>query len=162
MTGLISKIQSDLRTALKQKDKIRVETLRLLLSEIHNKGIALRSFGSAQDKQAQGENLPDEEVVVIVQKEIKKRREAIEAYQRGKRDDLVKKEKAELVILSKYLPQQMSTEELKKIVGQIVTEVGASGAKDFGKVMRMVMSKVKGQAEGMAVAEMVRKQLSSA
>lgn len=145
------KIQKDLNQALKEKDKLKVSTLRLLLSEIHNREIALGY--------AQGENLSDEEVTKIVRQQIKQRKEAIEAYQKGKRDDLVKKEKAELTILNNYLPQQLSAKELETTIQSVINEVGAKGMADFGKVMGGVMAKVKGRADGRAVSEAVKKAL---
>lgn len=147
---LQDKIQADLKIALKAKDELRVSTLRLLLSETHNREI---------EKQTQ---LSDEDVVAVIHRGIKQRQEAIEAYQKGNRDDLIKKEQAELAILNKYLPQQSAswrTKELEKIVKEAISEVEASGPGDFGKVMGIVIGKVKGQAEGKVVAEVVKKLL---
>lgn len=142
---IIEKIQADLRQALKAKEEIRVSTLRLLLAEVHNREI---------QKQAK---LKDEDVVAVIRQQLKLRQEAIEAYQKGNRDDLVKKEQKELEILSKYLPQKISPEELEKIIRQTISEVGAGGQEDFGKVMGAVMVKIKGRAEGKEVAEIVKK-----
>lgn len=142
------KIQSDLNQALKDKKEAEVSTLRLLLSEIHNQEIA---------KQAK---LTEEDFIEVVQKEIKKRKEAIEAYQKGKRDDLVAKEKEELKILNKYLPQQLSSQELEAIIQSVIKEIGASSMSDFGRVMGAVMAKVRGRVDGKAVSESVKKALS--
>lgn len=142
------KIQSDLNQALKDRKEAEVSTLRLLLSEIHNQEIA---------KQAE---LTEEDIIKVVQKEVKRRREAIEAYQKGKRDDLVAKEKQELEILNKYLPQQMSSQELETIIQSVIKETGASGMSDFGKAMGAIMAKVRGRADGKAVSESVKKALS--
>jgi hypothetical protein len=144
---IIEKIKTDLKEAFRAKEELRVSTLRLLLSEIHNRQI---------EKQAE---LSDEDVVGVIRRGIKQRQEAIEAYQKGKREDLVKKEQTELSILSKYLPQQIPPKELEKIVKETISEVGASGPGDFGKVMGAVMGKVKGKAEGGVVAEVVKKLL---
>ncbi len=142
------KIQSDLKEAMKAKDELVVATLRLLLSEIHNREI---------EKQGK---LTDEDIVGAVQKEVKKRQESIEAYQKGKRDDLVEREKKELAVLNKYLPQQLSPEELETTIQSVIKEAGASGPADFGKVMGPVMDKVKGKADGKVVSEAVKKALS--
>lgn len=142
------KIQSDLNQALKDKKEVEVSTLRLLLAEIHNQEIA---------KQAE---LTKEDIIKVVQKEVKRRKEAIEAYQKGKRDDLVTKEKEELRILNKYLPQQMSSQELETIIQSVIKEIGASSMSDFGKVMGAVMGRVKGQADGKAVSGAVKKALA--
>ncbi len=142
------KIQSDLKEAMKAKDELVVATLRLLLSEIHNREI---------EKQGK---LTDEDIVGAVQKEVKKRQESIEAYQKGKRDDLVEREKKELAVLNKYLPQQLSPEELETTIQSVIKEAGASGPADFGKVMGPVMDKVKVKADGKVVSEAVKKALS--
>ena len=142
------KIQADLNQALKDRNELVVSTLRLLLSEIHNQEI---------EKKA---DLTEEEIIGIIQKEVKKRKESIEAYQRGKRDDLVKKEKEELAILNKSLPRQLSSKELETIIQLVIKKVGASGLSDFGKVMGEVMTKAKGRAEGKVVSEAVKKTLS--
>ena len=142
------KIQSDLNQALKEKKENVVSTLRLLLAEIHNQEIA---------KQSQ---LSEEEIIGLIQKEIKQRKESIEAYQKGKRSDLVAKEKEELATLNKYLPQQLSAEELETMVQSVIKEIGASGPGDFGKVMGAVMAKIKGRADGQTVSEAVKKVLS--
>jgi len=141
---LLEKIQTDLKEALLAKDELLVSTLRFLLSEIHNYQI---------QKQAK---LSDEEVVRVIRQQIKQRQEAIEAYRKGKRDDLSKKEQQELDILSKYLPQEMGTQELEKIIKETIREIGVVGVKDFGKVMGVVMGKVKGRIDGAQVAEIVK------
>jgi uncharacterized protein YqeY len=144
-----AKIQADLKQALKDKKELVVSTLRLLLAEIHNQEI---------EKQKE---LSDEELVGVIQKEVKRRKEAIEAYQKGKREDLLQKEKEEMALLNKYLPQPISAEELEKTIQSIIKEVGATGPADFGKVMGPVMAKVKGKAEGQTVSEAVKKALAS-
>jgi len=142
---LLEKIQKDLAEALKSKKEVAVSTLRLLLSEIHNRQI---------EKQAE---LTDEDVVAVIRKGVKQRQEAIEAYQKGSRQDLADKEKQEAEILSNYLPQEITAEELEKITKEVINELGASGPADFGKVMGVVMDKVKGRIDGAKVAEVVKK-----
>lgn len=148
---ILDKIQSDFKIALKEKDALSVSTLRLLLAAIHNKEIEL----------IKKDQLTDDEVVSVIRKEAKQRRESIDAYQKAKRDDLADKEERELAILSKYLPQEISPEELKKIIQEIIAEIGAAGPKDFGKVMGQSMSRLKGKADGNQVAEVVKKLLSN-
>lgn len=149
---LLEQIKNELTEAMKAKDETKVSTLRFLLAQIQNKTIALR--------QAQGESLSDEQVIEVIQKQAKERRESIEAFKQGRREDLVGKEQSELDILNKYLPQQISEDELRKIVQETVTEVGAISPADFGKVMGVVMVKVKGKAEGKKVTEVVKEALS--
>jgi len=144
---LIDQIRTDLQAALREKDEVVKSVLRLTLSVLKNKEI---------DKK---EALIDEEVVIVLQKEAKKRKESIEAFAQGNRPELVRKEREELAVLDKYLPQEMKAEELEKIVQETVSQVGAEGAKDFGKVMGAVMGKVKGRIGGDRVAERVKKAL---
>lgn len=144
---MISKIWEDLTKALKAKDKLKVSVIRLLIADIHDQKI---------EKQAE---LTDEEVVALIRKGIKQRQEAIDLYLQGKRGDLVAKEKEELDILNTYLPQQLSPQELEKIVKDTISLSGVSGPQDFGKVMGLVMGKIKGRAEGNLVAQIVRQSL---
>ena len=114
---LQDKIQADLKIALKAKDELRVSTLRLLLSEVHNREIALH-----RQLAVQGESLPDEEVVEVIRQQIKQRQEAIEAYREGKRDDLIKKEQAELEPLESLSPKLREELGLPPLEGGIVEE----------------------------------------
>lgn len=146
---LSDQIQKDLETAMKAKQDVEVSTLRLLLSEMHNRQIALRL--------AQGEKITDEQVIGVVCQQAKQRQEAIEAYQKADRQELADKESKELDILSKYLPQELSGEEVEKAVKEAIGEVGATGQQDFGRVMSKVMEKLKGKVDGAKVAQAVKK-----
>lgn len=141
--ALESKIREDLKEALKRHEDARISTLRLLLSEIHNTQIAKQR------------TLDDEAVVEVIGKEVKRRRESIEGFTQGKRDDLVAKEEQGLGVLLEYLPRQLSREELANAAREAIDEVGAQGMKDKGKVMSRLMPRVKGQAEGAEVSEVV-------
>ena len=149
MDNLFSKIQKDLTDAMKQKNEIKTSTLRLVISEVGNARIA------------KGGELTDEDITQVISKEAKKRQESIEAFKKGERADLAEKEEKELAILKTYLPEPISDEELLKIVDSQISEVGARDMKDLGKVMSAVLSKVKGRAEGSAVAIIVKSKLSS-
>lgn len=140
-------IKKDLKAAQKQKRELEVSALRFLLSALHNKEI---------EKQ---EKLTDEDVVKVLQNQVKQRKESIEAFKKGGRVDLARKEEEELKILSKYLPQEISGEELEALIDEVISDTGASGPSDFGKVMGQVMGRVKGRAEGATVALMVKKKL---
>jgi len=144
---LEEKIRADLNKALKEKDGLKIATLRFLLAEIHN-------FWMQKQKK-----LKEEDVVSVIRQQVKLRREAVEAYQKAGRTDLVDKESKELTILSKYLPQEILPQELEKIIKETIEQTGAKGLKDFGRVMGVVMGKVKGRAEGKQVAETVKKHL---
>lgn len=148
--GLAEQIKGDLEQALRKQDKIRCSTLRMLLSSIHNAEI---------DKQHKA--LDDAGVIEIVVKEAKKRRESIEAFEKGNRPDLVAQEKAELDILSAYLPPQMSRDEIIAAAKKIVADLGAKGPGDKGKVMGQLMPHTKGKADGKEVSDIVTELLSS-
>jgi uncharacterized protein YqeY len=143
-------ITTDLATAMKARDQVAVETLRVLNAAIRNFEI---------DKQ-ESDEATDEEIVVIIQKEAKKRREAIELYKQGNRDDLVKQESYELETLQKYLPEQLSNETIEQLVKKAIEQTGASSPQDMGKVMGALMPKVKGKADGKVVNQIVRTVLS--
>lgn len=141
-------IKKQIAEAMKAKDEIRLSTLKLVSSELHNAKI---------DKMS---DLTEEEEVAVIKKEAKKRKDAIELYKKGGADDKAKKEEAELAILSEFLPEEMGDEELGKIVESTISEMGASSMADMGKVMGAVMGKVKGQADGNRVSGMVKQKLS--
>lgn len=141
---LNEQIQKDLETAMKGKEETKVSTLRLLVSEIRNKQI---------EKQ---EEPNDEEIIALIRRAVKQRQEAIDSYQKGNRDDLVEKEKSEMLILSNYLPQELSASEVEKVVKEVIAELKAVGQEDFGKVMNGVMNKLKGKVDGAKVAQAVK------
>jgi len=146
--SLKEQIDNDLREALKAKDSVKLGTLRMFSAALKNEEIALR-----------GKELDDRKMVEVAGREAKKRKEAIESYKKGGRDELAEKEQKELEVLEKYLPQQLSDDKIKEVVQEVVGETGASGASDFGKVMGVVMSKVKGRADGAKVGEVVKEVL---
>ncbi len=145
---LLDKLQADLKDAQLNRDEVRVSTLRLLLSEVKNREIA------------KGGVLSDEDITSIIQRELKKRKEAAEGFRSGGREDSAAKEELEAKILADYLPQQMNNEELTKIVSDTINELGASSLADMGKVMSAIMGKVGGRADGGAVSHLVKEQLS--
>jgi len=150
MSPLLEKIKSDYTQALKEKRVEEVSVLRFLLADLHNKEIEKRG------------ELVDEEVIAVLQKQMKIRKEAVEGFKLGKREDLANKEKAEAGILSKYLPQMISSEELEKIIDSAIARTEAQGPQDMGRVIGEVMKEVKGKAEGQVVADLVKKHLAVA
>ena len=150
--SLALKINQDFLTAFKNKQATVVSVLRMLKAALTNKEI--------EKKMPKGQNLPDEEVVAVIKSEIKKRKDSIEAYGAGQRADLIEKEEAELKILEKYLPEQMSEEEIKKIVLETISEIKPAGPADFGKVMGQVVKKTKNQADGQIVSRIVKEELN--
>jgi len=145
---IIDNLQADLKKSLLQKSELEVSTLRLLLSEIRNSEIA------------KGTKSEDQDILNLIQKEIKKRKESATAFKQGQREELAQKEEAEANILLKYLPAQLSDDELTKIVQDAINEVGASSISDMGKVIGVVMAKVNGQADGSRVSSLIKEKLS--
>lgn len=147
--GLLQILQDEMKQALKAKDNLKLSVIRMLISEIKKVQI---------DKKKE---LSDEEIIEVIQRYAKQRKEAIKQYKDAKREDLAQKEEQELEIVSKFLPKQLSEEEIVKIVEQVIKETGASSMKDMGKVMKMVMEKVKGRADGSLVSKIVKEKLSN-
>ena len=164
---LKGKIEEDFKNAFLGKRDIEVSTLRLLKAAILNKEKEKRYKISKGKPELKPEDLEkesqlvDEEVIEVISSEIKKRKESILEFEKGKREDLVKKEKTELGILEKYLPEQLSEEEIKKLAKEIIAKVGAKEIKDTGRVMAELMPAVKGKAEGSLISKIVRELLSS-
>lgn len=147
--GLLQILQDEMKQALKAKDNLKLSVIRMLISEIKKVQI---------DKKKE---LSDEEIIEVIQRYAKQRKEAIKQYKDAKREDLAQKEEQELEIVSKFLPKQLSEEEIVKIVEQVIKETGASSMRDMGKVMKMVMEKVKGRADGSLVSKIVKEKLSN-
>jgi uncharacterized protein YqeY len=147
--GLKERLKEDMKAALKAKDKVKLSTIRMIQSLIKNAEIEKRG------------ELTDEEIVQLLMKYAKQRKESIELYQKGGRQDLVEKEKAELAVVESYLPKQMSEEEVRALVEEAIRESGATSPKDLGKVMKLVMPKVKGRADGSLVNRIAKELLSS-
>ena len=142
--SLKEQLSADLREAMRQRDDGRRDALRLALSALHNAEIAA------------GAELDDAGVQAVLAKEAKQRRESIEEFRKGGRQDLVDKEEAELAVLSGYLPQQAERSEIVEAAKRVMAELGASGPKDIGKVMPVLMQQFRGRAEGRDVSEVVR------
>lgn len=142
-------IMTALKDAMKNKDSQRRDVLRMMTSAIKQVEIDTRKELSGAD------------VVSILQKEAKKRRESISEYEKAGRDEQVASEQAELAIIETFLPQQLSETELTTVVKEAIAETGAESPKQMGQVMNVVMQKVKGQADGKLVSKIVKEQLSS-
>ncbi|NOX89298.1 MAG: GatB/YqeY domain-containing protein [Calditrichaeota bacterium] len=147
--NLESKIQEDLKTAMKAGDRFKVETLRGLMAQIKDERIKLRP-----------KELTEDNVLAVIQRAVKRRKEAIELYKQGNRQDLADKEQKELQLLREYLPEQLSGQEVINIVNQVIEQVGATSVRDLGKVMGAVMKQVQGKADGKEVQQIVRERLT--
>jgi uncharacterized protein YqeY len=133
---LMTKLQDDLKAAMKDKDKLRISTLRMLISEMKNAQLVERG------------ELSEEKELSVLTSYAKKRRESIKSYEQGGRDDLAANERAELEIVMTYLPEQVGEDEIRAEVEKVVAETGASGPQDMGKVMGPLMARFKGRADG--------------
>ena len=148
--NLKEKLNEDMRKALRKKDVLRLSTIRLLLAAIKNLEIA----------QGKDKELKESDLLGALSSEAKKRKEAIEGYKRGKRKELVEKETRELEIIKEYLPEELSPEELGRIIEETIEEVCAKDPKDMGKVMGAIMGKVRGRADGKVVSHLVKEKLT--
>jgi hypothetical protein len=145
--ALQEKLNEDYKAALKAGDKLRFETIRLLRAQLKDEQInKMRP-------------LTAEEEIAVLSNAAKKRREAIALYKQANRDDLLEKEMTELAVISDYLPQALSTDELARIIDAAIQESGAASAGELGKVMGKIMPQVKGRADGKVVQQMVRERL---
>lgn len=142
-----NEIQLAINNALKAGNKVELDALRFVISQIKYEEIAKQK------------ELTDEEVVTLMQKEVKKRKEAVEMFRKGDRTDLVENEEAQIKAIQKFLPQQLSMEELNKIVDEILISV--AGDKNMGKIIGLVMAKTKGKTDGSTVSNLVRQKLSA-
>ena len=143
--SLLDIINQDLKTAMKSGDEVSKRTLRGVKTAI-----------TRAEKDKGGQPLDDGEIIAVLQKQAKQRRDSIEAYQQAGREDLVAEEQAELAVIQRYLPQMMSEEEIRVVAQKVIEETGASGPRDMGKVMGKLMSQLRGKADGRLVNQVVR------
>lgn len=146
------KLQEELRQATLAKDELKTSVLRLLLSSINYYEI---------EKGKAGYEATDEDVLTVIQREIKQRKDSIEHFEAAGRQDLVDKETKEMKILQSYLPAQMSEDEIKSLVEQVIKETGATSIQDMGKIMGALMPKIKGKADMGQVSQFIKERISS-
>jgi len=164
--SLKEKIQADIKKAMQARDQLKVSVLRMLMAAVFNKEkekrAKLSKSGEDLEKLDKLSKLTDEETTEVISSEAKKRKDSIEQYEKGNRQDLADQEKKELKILVSYLPEQMPEEEISKLVKEKIEELGASGPKDTGKVMGALMTQLKGKADGNLVNKIVQEELGKA
>ncbi|PYK30086.1 MAG: glutamyl-tRNA amidotransferase [Verrucomicrobia bacterium] len=148
--SLAQRVDDDLKTAMREKNAMKLAVLRMLKAAIMN--AAIEKVG------AQGQ-LSDGDATQVIRKQVKQRQDSIESFEKGGRAELAAKEKDELSILQSYLPQQMSADELSKIVRETIAEVGATSKAQMGAVMKALQPKVAGRADGKTLSAEVQKQL---
>lgn len=150
MTALTDRLRADLTTAMKARDELRAATLRMVLTAVKTEEVS----GSA------ARELTDPEVMTVLTREGKKRREAAEAFEDGDRPERAERERAEGEVIAEYLPAQLREDELRDLVAAVITETGAAGPAAMGQVMKALTPRVAGRAEGGRVATEVRRQLA--
>ncbi len=146
--SLKERLMSDLKDAMREGDQHRKDAIRMVRAAIKNREIELQR------------EIEDEEVIEIISQEVKLRREAIEMFEKAGRDDLVNREKVQLAVLLSYMPEQLSREEIEKVVQDIVEDINATSIRQLGPVMGKAMAELKGRAEGNVVNEVAREILS--
>jgi uncharacterized protein len=148
--GLKEKLQADLTEAIRSRNEVVSGTVRMLLAAITNEEVA----GKA------AKVLTDAEIITVLSREAKKRREAVEAFTQAKRDDLASKEKAEAAVIANYLPEQLSEDEIKKLIQAAIAETDAKGPAGMGLVMKVLQPKIAGKADGGVVSGLVKAALA--
>jgi uncharacterized protein len=146
---LMEKIAADMKEAMRAKDAARLSTLRLLKSAVE--------YHKIEKKQ---EQLTDADVTAVIKKQIKQRQDSIDGFEKGGRADLVEKEKAELVVLKSYLPEELSQSQVEEVVKATIAELGANTKTDMGKVMKAVQAKLAGRADNRLVSQVVSANLA--
>ena len=144
--GLKEKLQADLTDAIRARDEVKSGTVRMLLTAITNEEVAGKT----------AKVLTDAEIITVLSRESKKRREAVDAYTEAMREDLANKEKAEGVIIAQYLPEQLSEAEIKKMIAEAIAETNAAGPAGMGLVMKVLQPKIAGKADGGLVSSLVK------
>lgn len=148
--SLQDQINGDLKEAMRARDAVRLNTLRMLKSALMNAAIEKSGVDAVLD---------DTEAATVIRKQIKQRQDSVDGFLKGGRTELAENEKAEIAVLSVYLPKGLSTEELEVLVREAIAEVGATSKKEMGAVMKVATAKAAGRADGRALSEEVRKQL---
>ncbi|MFA5714529.1 MAG: GatB/YqeY domain-containing protein [Candidatus Paceibacterota bacterium] len=163
----IEEIKKDLISALKEKNESAVSTLRMVTSSVFNKEMEKRvkvlekEPSLSEEELKEKVKLTDEETIEVLSSEVKKRRDSISQFEQGGRADLIEKEKKELEVLMKYLPKELTEEEIRKIVKDSIAKTGAKEMKDIGIVMKEVSPQTKGKADGNMVAKIVKEELGN-
>ena len=145
--SLTERLSNDMKQAMKDKDKVRLSVIRMVRTAIKNAEIDLKK------------TLSDDEVVDVLNRELKQRRDSLQSFEAANREDLIQDAKQEIEILLDYLPAQLTAEEIRSLVQDAIAETGAKGKSDMGKVMSALMPKVKGRAEGKLVNQIVQEAL---
>ncbi|HBI03706.1 MAG TPA: aspartyl-tRNA amidotransferase [Paenibacillaceae bacterium] len=146
--SLVERLNQDMKLAMKNKDKLKLSVIRMVKASVKNEEIN------------QGSPLTDEQVLAVVTRELKQRRDSLQEFDKAGREDLAAPTREEIEILLEYMPEQMGEDDIRRIVSEAIQQVGAQSKKDLGKVMGVLMPKVKGRADGALVNKIVQELLS--
>lgn len=146
---MLTQLQSDMKDAMRARDKQRRDTIRLIIAEVKKERIA------------KGSDLEEKDFIALLSREAKKRREAIDGFRKGGREEQAQKEEAELAVIKTYLPEELSEDKVKEMIAGIIAEVGAASPKDMGKVMGKLSGQIKGRFDGKAASGLVRAALQA-
>lgn len=146
--SLVERLNQDMKLAMKNKDKLKLSVIRMVKASVKNEEIN------------QGSPLTDEQVLAVVTRELKQRRDSLQEFDKAGREDLAAPTREEIEILLEYMPEQMGEDEIRRVVSEAIQQVGAQSKKDLGKVMGVLMPKVKGRADGALVNKIVQELLS--
>jgi len=149
--ALREQLDADMKTAMREKDQLKLSTIRMIKSAMKYKETEPGAAGP----------LDDAGILQVLTSEIKKRRDSVAEYEKAARTDLADKERAELAVLQGYLPEQLSPDELEKAVADAIAEAGAQGPKDMGKVMKILTPRIQGRADGKVAADLVKQKLAT-
>ena len=147
--SFLDQLNQDMKEAMRSKDKLRLSVIRMVKGSIQNEAIKLKK-----------DQLTDDEALTVLSREVKQRKDSLQEFEKVGRQDLADKLQEELKILATYMPEQLSEDALKQIISQVITEIGATSKKEMGKVMGLVLPKVKGKADGGLVNKIVQQMLS--
>ncbi|MCL6549336.1 MAG: GatB/YqeY domain-containing protein [Alicyclobacillus sp.] len=146
--GLSQRLSDDMKQAMKDKDKLRLSVIRMVRAAVRNREIEI------------GAELSDEEVLAVIEKELKQRRDSLQAFESAGRTDLAAEAKAEIAVLTEYLPEQLTEDQIRQLAQEIIAQVGAVGKSDIGKVMSQLMPKIRGKADGRLAQQVVQSLLA--
>ncbi len=150
--NLMERLREDMKTAMRAKDKVRLGTLRMLLSDVKKKQIDSGAGAAAE--------MPDEDLIKLIRGAVKSREDSVSAYRKGGREDLAAKEESEITVLREYLPQLLSDSELLELVKAVIVEVGAESMRDMGRVMKEIQLRAAGRIDGRTASKVVKHLLS--
>lgn len=146
--SLVDRLNQDMKQAMKARDKVRLSVIRMIKTSLQNESIK------------HGKELSEDEALTVLTRELKQRKDSLQEFERAGRQDLIDSVQEEIAIVNSYMPEQLSADELQTLIDETISEVGAKTKADMGKVMKAVMPKVKGRADGSQISHLVQSKLN--